>query len=58
MTPSLEKVFSKISPKYIFESGLLSPEILLKEKADVFVIELVERYKMSLCGDIHPDFYK
>lgn len=58
MTPSLEKVFSKISPKYIFESGLLSPEILLKEKADVFVIELVERYKMSLCGDIHPDFYQ
>jgi hypothetical protein len=58
MTPSLNKVFSRISPKHIFESGLLSPEILLKEKADVFVIELVERYKMSLCGDIHPDFYK
>ncbi len=58
MTPSLEKVFSKISPKFIFEAGLLSPEILLKEKADVFVIELVERYKLALCGDIHPDFYK
>jgi hypothetical protein len=47
-----------VSPKFIFNEGLLTPEILLREKADVFVIELVERYKTALIGDLHPDYYK
>ncbi len=58
MLPSLKHLFTKVSPKFIFNEGLLSPEILLREKADVFVIELVERYKTALIGDLHPDYYK
>lgn len=58
LRPSLDQLFVKVSPKFIFKEGLLSPEILLREKADVFVIELVERYKSALLGDIHPDYYK
>jgi hypothetical protein len=58
MKPALQKLFVKVSPKFIFSEGLLSPQILLKEKVDVFVIELVERYKSALIGDIHPDYYK
>jgi alginate O-acetyltransferase complex protein AlgJ len=58
MEPSLEKIFNKISSKTYFTDGLLSPEILLREKVDVYIIELVERYKGVLLGDIHPDFYK
>jgi hypothetical protein len=58
MMPSLEKIFNKITSKTYSTDGLLSPEILLKENVDVYIIELVERYKGVLLGDIHPDFYK
>jgi hypothetical protein len=58
MMPSLEKIFHKITSKTYTTDGFLSPEILLRENVDVFMIELVERYKGVLLGDIHPDFYK
>ena len=58
MMPSLEKIFHKITSKSYSTDGLLSPEILLRENVDVFIIELVERYKGVLLVDIHPDFYK
>jgi hypothetical protein len=58
MMPSLEKIFHNITSKPYSTDGLLSPEILLREHVDVYIIELVERYKGVLLGDIHPDFYK
>lgn len=58
MMPSLEKIFTKITSKTYSTDGLLTPEILLKENIDVYIIELVERYKGVLLGDIHSDFYK
>jgi alginate O-acetyltransferase complex protein AlgJ len=54
--PYLNQLFDSVSEKGLFEFP--SPEQLLKEKPDVFVIELVERYKEILTWDIHPDYLK
>ena len=58
MEPSLNYMFEKITQRHLFQDGIPSPEVLLKSKTDVFMIELVERYKDILLWDIHPDFYK
>lgn len=56
--PSLNQLFSKITPRQLYIDGIPTPEVLLKEKPDVLIIELVERYKEVLSGNIHPDFFK
>ena len=55
---SLNQLFTTINYRHLYADGIPSPEYLLKNKTDVFMIELVERYKELLTGDIHPDFYK
>lgn len=55
---SLNQLFTTINYRHLYTDGIPSPEYLLKNKTDVFMIELVERYKELLTGDIHPDFYK
>ena len=58
LNPSLNQLFTKVTPSFLYNGGFLSPQIILENKTDVFIIELVERYKDVLTGDIHPDFYK
>ena len=58
MEPSLNYMFSKITQRNLYEDGIPSPEFLINCKADVFVIELVERYKEFLTKDIPSDFYE
>lgn len=58
MEPSLNQLFTKITPRDLYSNGIPSPEYLINNKTDVFVIELVERYKELLTWDIHPDYYK
>jgi hypothetical protein len=41
----------------LYTDGIPSPSYLLENKPDVFIIELVERYKEILTNDIHADFY-
>ncbi len=55
---SLNQLFETINYRHLYADGIPSPEYLLENKTDVFMIELVERYKELLTGDIHPDFYK
>ena len=56
--PGLNELFSKIKTRQLFNEGIPSPEILLKERPDVLIIELTERYKELLTWDIHPDYFK
>ena len=56
--PGLNELFSKITTRQLFNDGIPSPEILLKERPDVLIIELTERYKELLTWDIHPDYFK
>ena len=58
MEPSLNYMFAKITQRHLYNDGMPTPEFLLNSKADVFVIELVERYKELLTKDIPADFYK
>lgn len=56
--PSLNQLFTTINYRHLYADGIPSPQYLLENKTDVFIIELVERYKELLNGDIHSDFYK
>lgn len=58
METHLDYMFTKVTKRQLYSDGIPSPEVLLSSKTDVFVIELVERYKEILTGDIHPDFFK
>jgi hypothetical protein len=58
MGPSLNQLFTKITTRDLYSDGIPPPEYLITNKADVFVIELVERYKELLTGEIHPDYYR
>lgn len=58
LEPGFDYLFSKITKRQLFIDGIPSPELLLKEKPDVFIIELTERYKELLTWNIHPDYFK
>lgn len=58
LMPSLNQLFFKITTRQLYTDGIPSPELLLKEKPDVLIIELTERYKELLTGNIHPDYFK
>lgn len=54
---SLNQLFTTITYRHLYTDGIPSPSYLLENKPDVFIIELVERYKEILTNDIHADFY-
>jgi hypothetical protein len=54
---SLNQLFTTITYRHLYTDGIPSPSYLLENKPDVFIIELVERYKEILTNDIHSDFY-
>jgi alginate O-acetyltransferase complex protein AlgJ len=58
LDPGFSYLFSKITKRQLFVDGIPSPETLLKERPDVFIIELTERYKELLTWNIHPDYFK
>mgnify|MGYP002362444673 CR=1 FL=1 len=57
MESSLNQLFTKITTRHLYNDGIPSPQYLLENKTDVFVIELVERYKELLTLNISPDYY-
>jgi alginate O-acetyltransferase complex protein AlgJ len=54
----LNQLFTTITFRHLYLDGMPSPKFLLESKTDVFIIELVERYKELLTSDIDSDFYK
>ncbi len=58
MNLSLNQLFSEIIERPVFGAGIPTPQELLDSKADVFMIEVVERYSGMLSGNFHPDYYK
>ena len=56
--PGLNELFSEITTLHLFNDGIPSPEILLKERPDVLIIELTERYKELLTWNINPEYFK
>ncbi len=55
--PSLEQMFDSISTRHLYNDGIPSAKQLIKEKPDVFIIELTERYKELLVGNIDSEYF-
>lgn len=55
--PSLEQLFQRISARHLYNDGIPSVEQLLAEKPEVFIIELTERYKELLTGNIDSEYF-
>lgn len=56
--PSLEQLFQKIETRHLYSDGIPSAKKLLEEKPNVFMIELTERYKELLTGNIDTKYFE